>query len=119
MQAETFVNSGLADRDGSNPIPVEAEVRLLLARPPYGIAAEHRVTQQLAAAMRSASLDVRMEGLSYWTDAAVLGAAQIPTVLFGPRGQGLHSTSESVVIEDLEVCRQVLARFATDAGGPR
>ena len=116
--AEDELRAAVGELSAQDP-QFEAEVRLLLARPPYGIAAEHRVTQQLAAAMRSASLDVRMEGLSYWTDAAVLGAAQIPTVLFGPRGQGLHSTSESVVIEDLEVCRQVLARFATDAGGPR
>ena len=115
--AEDELRAAVAELSAQDP-QFEAEVRLLLARPPYGIAAEHRVTQQLAAAMQSASLDVRMEGLSYWTDAAVLGAAQIPTVLFGPRGQGLHSTSESVVIEDLEVCRQVLARFAMDAGGP-
>jgi len=116
--AEDELRAAVGELSAQDP-QFEAEVRLLLARPPYGIAAEHLVTQQLAAAVRTASLDVRMEGLSYWTDAAVLGAAQIPTVLFGPRGQGLHSTSESVVIEDLEVCRQVLARFATDAGGPR
>ena len=116
--AEDELRAAVGELSAQDP-QFEAEVRLLLARPPYGIAAEHRVTQQLAAAMRSASLDVRMEGLSYWTDAAVLGAAQIPTVLFGPRGQGLHSTSESVAIEDLEVCRQVLARFSTDAGGSR
>ena len=116
--AEDELRAAVSELSAQDP-QFEAEVRLLLARPPYAIGAEHGVTQQLAAAMRSASLEVRMEGLSYWTDAAVLGAAQIPTVLFGPRGQGLHSTSESVVIEDLEVCRQVLARFATDAVRPR
>lgn len=47
-------------------------------------------------------------GASFWTDAAVLGQAGIPSVLFGPRGAGLHSTEEFVVIEDVRRCRDVL-----------
>ena len=97
----------------------EAEVRLLLARPPYAIPPEHWVTQAMADAVREGNLDTRLEGLSYWTDAAVLGAARIPTVLFGPRGEGLHSTSESVLVEDVEVCRQVLGGFARNIARPR
>jgi len=97
----------------------EAEVRLLLGRPPYAIPPEHRVTQAMADAVREANLDMRLEGLSYWTDAAVLGAARIPTVLFGPRGEGLHSTSEWVLVEDLDVCRQVLGGFARNVARAR
>ncbi len=97
----------------------EAEVRLLLARPPYAIPPEHWVTQAMADAVREANLDTRLEGLSYWTDAAVLGAARIPTVLFGPRGEGLHSPSESVLVDDVEVCRQVLGGFARNIARPR
>ena len=37
-------------------------------------------------------------GMSFWTDAAVLGSAGIPSVLFGPGGAGLHSTEEYVEI---------------------
>jgi len=116
--AEDELLAAVAELSAQDP-HFKAEVRLLLARHPYGIAPKHWVTETLAGAVQSASLDVRLGGLSYWTDAAVLGAAQIPTVLFGPRGQGLHSTSESVLIEDLEVCRQVLAGFARDAARPR
>jgi acetylornithine deacetylase len=49
-----------------------------------------------------------LEGVSFWTDAAILGAAGTPTVLFGPRGAGLHSIEEYVVIEDLSACADVL-----------
>ena len=35
-------------------------------------------------------------GMSFWTDAAVLGDAGIPSVLFGPGGAGLHSIEEYV-----------------------
>ncbi len=54
--------------------------------------------------------------MSFWTDAALLGAAGIPTVLFGPRGAGLHGIDEHVVVEDLEVCADVFARWLS-AGG--
>jgi acetylornithine deacetylase len=52
--------------------------------------------------------------MSFWTDAAVLGMAGIPSVLFGPGGAGLHSTEEYVRLEDVESCRDVLAALAVD-----
>ena len=38
----------------------------------------------------------RTVGMTFWTDAAILGAAGIPAVIFGPGGAGLHSTEEYV-----------------------
>ena len=52
--------------------------------------------------------------MSFWSDAAILGAAGIPTVLFGPGGEGLHSTEEYVRVDDVRVCRDVLAALAHD-----
>jgi acetylornithine deacetylase len=46
--------------------------------------------------------------MSFWTDAAILAGAGIPSVLFGPGGAGLHSTSEYVRIPELAACRDVL-----------
>jgi acetylornithine deacetylase len=50
--------------------------------------------------------------MSFWTDAAILGDAGIPTVLFGPGGAGLHSVEEYVLVQDVEACRDVLAELA-------
>jgi acetylornithine deacetylase len=50
--------------------------------------------------------------MSFWTDAAVLGSANIPSVLFGPGGAGLHSTEEYVRIADVLACRDALASLA-------
>ena len=47
--------------------------------------------------------------MSFWTDAAVLGSAGIPTVLFGPGGAGLHSTEEYVNVNEVIACRDALA----------
>ena len=51
-------------------------------------------------------------GMSFWTDAAILGDAGIPTVLFGPGGAGLHSLTEYVHVADVYSCRDVLVETA-------
>jgi len=53
-------------------------------------------------------------GMSFWTDAAILGDAGIPSVVFGPRGAGLHSVSEYVIAEDVITCREVLIELAKE-----
>jgi acetylornithine deacetylase len=50
--------------------------------------------------------------MSFWTDAAVLAEAGIPSVLFGPGGAGLHSTDEYVNVADVLSCRDALVRLA-------
>ena len=50
----------------------------------------------------------RLAGLSFWIDAAILGAHGIATALFGPGGAGLHSSEDtSAWITSIE-CRDVL-----------
>jgi acetylornithine deacetylase len=53
-------------------------------------------------------------GLPFWTDAALLGAAGIPTVLFGPCGEGLHTEVEWVSIGSLERCVAAYVAVAAD-----
>jgi acetylornithine deacetylase len=50
--------------------------------------------------------------MSFWTDAAILARAGIPTVLFGPGGAGLHSVEEYVRLDDVLACRDALAALA-------
>jgi len=87
----------------------DAAARLLAFRPAYTVDAGHVLPQELASALVRAGQDAEPTGMSFWTDAAVLAAAGIPSVLFGPGGAGLHSTSEYVRVPDLYVCRDVLA----------
>jgi acetylornithine deacetylase/succinyl-diaminopimelate desuccinylase-like protein len=51
-------------------------------------------------------------GASFWTDAAVLGHAGTPAVLFGPGGAGLHSIEEYVNVNDVLVVRDALVELA-------
>ena len=50
---------------------------------------------------------VEPTGVSFWTDAASLHAAGIPTVLFGPLGAGAHAAEEWVDLASVQRCADV------------
>src|SRR5436190_4219395 len=81
----------------------------LFARPAYEVAPDHALPRALGKAAGTTRPPV---GMSFWTDAAVLGSAGIPSVLFGPGGAGLHSIEEYVEIDDVLRCRDALAALA-------
>ena len=85
------------------------EVKLLTTRPPYALDPTHALPQALAASLRSRALAADPVGMSFWTDAAILAGAGIPSILFGPSGAGLHSVEEFVDTDSVLVCRDVLA----------
>ncbi len=92
----------------------ESIARVVFARPPYEIREDHPLPEALARAARATRVNAAPVGMSFWTDAGVLGAAGTPSVLFGPGGAGLHSTEEYVTIAEVIACRDVLATLAVD-----
>lgn len=92
----------------------EGEVRALFGRDGYAIDARHSLPDALARAAVSAGCAPQRVGMTFWSDAAILGAAGIPTVLFGPGGAGLHSTEEYVHTRDVVMCRDTLVALARD-----
>ncbi len=89
-----------------------ADVRLLASRPAYKLDASHRLPQTLLRALAEHGKPGAPIGMSFWTDAAILGSAGIPTVLFGPGGAGLHSVVEYVNLDEVIICRDVLVATA-------
>jgi acetylornithine deacetylase len=53
-------------------------------------------------------------GLSFWADSALLTDAGIPTVLFGPRGEGAHADVEWVSLRGTVDCTRTLIHAAQD-----
>jgi acetylornithine deacetylase len=92
----------------------EATSRVVFGRPPYELPGDHELPVALATAAASCGCSTTTGGMSFWTDAAVLGSAGIPSVLFGPGGAGLHSTEEYVNVSEVLMCRDALARLALD-----
>jgi len=90
----------------------EAEARLVFGRDAYEIDPDSQLTALLTDAARAAGCGASIAGMTFWTDAAILGAAGIPSVLFGPGGAGLHSLEEYVIVDDVCRCRDALAALA-------
>jgi acetylornithine deacetylase len=86
--------------------------RQVFGRPAYEVRPDHPLPSALAAASARTGGTGQLVGASFWTDAAILGSAGIPSVLYGPGGAGLHSVEEYVTSADVIVCRDVLAEFA-------
>jgi acetylornithine deacetylase len=90
----------------------EADARMVFGREAYEIDPSSPLPEALIQAASRVGGRSRRVGMTFWTDAAILGSAGIPTVLFGPGGAGLHSTEEYVLIEDVCHCRDALVELA-------
>ncbi len=89
-----------------------ASCRQMFTRAAYEIHPGHDLPLTLSRALEGLGVAPVIAGASFWTDAAVLGHAGIPSVLFGPGGAGLHSAEEFVLVEDVLRCRDALAETA-------
>ena len=87
----------------------DADVRLSLGRDAYEVPVSV-LPDLLTTAAVAAGCPGHRVGMTFWTDAALLGAAGIPSVIFGPGGAGLHSIEEYVRVEDVLRCRDALTR---------
>jgi len=89
-----------------------ASARLAFERPPYELLSGHPLPQMLGDVLAKAGRSCRVGGTTFWTDAAILGQAGIPSIVFGPGGAGLHSTVEYVNVADVLACRDALIGLA-------
>ena len=92
---------------------LDASIRMTLDRNP----SEVNPDSQVAAAVRASAQEVLgtapdVIGASYWMDMALLNAAGIPSVAFGPSGQGAHADVEWVDIASLGLCVQIYLKAA-------
>jgi acetylornithine deacetylase len=89
-----------------------SRARVEFERQPYDIGAGHPLPRRVRAALSPPGDQAAEIGVSYWSDAAILGAAGIPAVLFGPGGAGLHGRDEYTHVSDVLRCRDALVRVA-------
>ncbi len=92
---------------------LRVDVSLELAQNPSDVSPDAPVARALRAALEHQAVPVRVEGMSAWTDCAILNDAGIPAVCFGPGDIALaHGPEEYVEIEQIRVAAAVLERVA-------
>jgi acetylornithine deacetylase len=90
-------------------LPAGAAQRTLLVREPFEVDAGEEVVALLRDATPG---DADVVGVSYWADAAFIAAAGIPTVLYGPGGQGAHAAEEWVSVAETNAVARTLTTAA-------
>ncbi|HEX6250055.1 MAG TPA: ArgE/DapE family deacylase [Gemmatimonadaceae bacterium] len=91
---------------------LDASLELVTAQSPSDVHPSERVVRSLQAALEAEGLPVRIEGMSAWTDAAILNDAGIPAICFGPGDIGMaHAAEEFVEVSEIEQATAVLERL--------
>jgi acetylornithine deacetylase len=113
--AETSLNEirSACDRVMQRNPELRATIRLIGAQAPSDVASDAPVVEYLERALRTEGLAAPIEGLSAWTDAALLNEAGIPAVCFGPGDIALaHAAEEFVPVSEIEKATAVLTHAA-------
>ena len=93
----------------------DAELRMGLVRDPFEVDRHAAVVEAVGRAAQTVTgRPAEIYGETYWMDAALLQAAGIPTVVFGPAGAGAHAVEEWVDLASVEACAEGLVAAARE-----
>lgn len=101
-QVERELAALLGDLDG--------RVTVMFSRPPLETPPGAEIVQL---ALRHTGR-TEVGGVPFWADSALLAAAGIPTVVYGPAGEGAHAEVEWVDVASAERCRDVYVACAAE-----
>jgi acetylornithine deacetylase len=89
------------------------DVKMLLAQSPSDVAVASPIVRALSQSLTICAVPERIEGMSAWTDAALLNDAGIPAICFGPGDIALaHAAEEFVDRREIEDATAVLTELA-------
>jgi len=110
-ERRTIPGETLADIEAElHELAGAAAVRIVASREPFEAAVDHPFVELV----RGAAGVSDVVGAPFWTDAALVADAGIPTVLFGPVGAGAHAELEWVDLASLERLYDVVAHVAAE-----
>jgi acetylornithine deacetylase len=110
-EAEQEIDA-LLDRCRAADPDLQVERRTSLHREPLEVDPGDEIVTAVMEAARSHGASPSLIGASYWADSGLIAAAGIPTVLFGPGGEGAHEIEEWVSIEQTEIVTRTLIATA-------
>jgi acetylornithine deacetylase len=113
-EAQVFAEiQSILDRLAASDRDFHATVKSFFVREPFEVAATDPIVQAVqGAASNVLAQTIKPDGVSFWTDAALLAAAGIPTVVYGPIGTGAHAAEEWVDLQSVEQAALIYAQTA-------
>ena len=85
----------------------EADVRVTIAREPFAVSEDEEIVRLVR--KRSGG---ELKGAPFWADSGLFAAVGIPTVLYGPAGEGAHAAVEWVDLSSAERVLDVVVEVA-------
>jgi len=105
--------TGLLDSARAASPGLSGRAEMMLSRPPFAVEADAPIVRAVVASAEAVrGHRPEIVGRAAWFDAALLGAAGVPTVMFGPSGEGAHAADEWVDLDSGTQCAQTLADVA-------
>ena len=107
-------------RARSRQTKFRADVNVTFSQEPSDVSVDAPIVRALGRALDASGEEQRVEGMTAWTDAALLNAAGIPAICFGPGDISLaHAAEEWVSVSEIERATNVLVRLVKEwFGGP-
>ncbi len=108
----------ILDQLAASDAAFNAALKTTLLRPAFEVSQDEPIVQVVrrhAAAIPGQEPGII--GATAWMDSAILSAAGIPTVIFGPGGEGAHAVVEWVDLEQVQRCVEVLVASAEEFCG--
>ncbi len=92
---------------------LEGGVRVTMEQQPSDVSTSAPIVLTLGQSLANVGVREKMAGMTAWTDAALLNAAGIPAICFGPGDISLaHAAEEYVPVEEIEAATRVLTDLA-------
>ncbi|HEY4306216.1 MAG TPA: ArgE/DapE family deacylase [Gemmatimonadaceae bacterium] len=92
---------------------LNVQMEATFSQPPSDVSVDAPIVRALSDALRASDESDRVAGMTAWTDAALLNAAGIPAICFGPGDISLaHAAEEYVPVDEIERATRVLSRLA-------
>jgi acetylornithine deacetylase/succinyl-diaminopimelate desuccinylase-like protein len=89
--------------------------RITFCRPPSGLKDEHPFVQSFVSSVSKTLGDAPSPtGKAFWCDAGLLTQAGIPSIVYGPKGEGLHAAEEWVSALSVQDVTKVLETSMRD-----
>ncbi|KAH6690583.1 diaminopropionate ammonia-lyase [Plectosphaerella plurivora] len=103
----------LADVAARTPGFAYEAPRVTFSRPGSALPDDHPLVESFASVIKDVTgQDIKPGAAAFWCDAGLLNEAGIPSVVYGPKGEGLHAAEEWVSIESIGEVTTILESAA-------